>query len=406
MYQYARISFALALALGLAGPLPVLAQQPQVLGNFIQQTITLHPAIRAAEKAIAKARANRQAAGKYPYNPELGVDYENSAENTIDFGVSQTIDAWGRRDSKVTVATAGIEIASAEYDLIKTELIERLLLALGENRKQMERLRLAEKRLSLSDRFLKLIQRSAAAGDVGQNDVLTAEINKSNAELLVVAARAEVSEAQRELIALVGEKRSSWPIPPDVQHLATNEFRPELSKTPEQRLAQASLKVSKAGIVVADRERLPDPTIGFRVGEEGEERLYGLSLSVPIPVWNNGVAEKLAASQEAAGREFLVADTRRRIRARLITAEESFNAALSAVGQWRSRTAPAARKQEQLINRLAESREIGALEYLQQLNQLIDTEALGIDQEATLWRAWVTRLRAGANLNVWLEDLR
>ena len=354
MNQIARISCAFALAL--AGPLPVAAQQSQDLGNFIQQTITLHPAIRAAETAIAKARANRQAAGK--------------------------------------------------YDLIETELIERLLLALGENRKQMERLRLAEKRLSLSDRFLQLVRRSAAAGDVGQNDVLSAEINKSNAELLIFTARADVAEAQRELIALVGEKRSFWPTLPDVQRLSNNEFRPELSRTPEQRLALASLKISKAGIVVADRERLPDPTIGFRVGEEGETRLYGLSLSVPIPVWNNGVAEKLAASQEAAGREFLVADTHRRIRARLITAEESFNAALSAVGQWRSRTAPAARKQEQLINRLAESREISALEYVQQLKQLIDTEALGIDHEATLWRSWVTQLRAGANLNVWLEDLR
>lgn len=406
MNQYVRIGSAFALAFALAAPLPTAAQQPQDLGNFIRQTIMLHPAVRAAEKAIAKARANKQAAGKYPYNPELGVDYENSAEKTVDFGISQTIDAWGRRDSKVTAATAGIEIASAEYDLIKTELIERLLLALGENRKQTERLRLAQKRLSLSDRFLQLVRRSAAAGDVGQNDVLTSEINKSSAALLAVSAQAEAAEAQRELIALVGERRSSWPTPPDVQRLATKEFRPKLTRTPEQRLAQASLKFSKAGIAVADRKRLPDPTIGLRVGEEGETRLYGLSLSVPIPVWNNGVAEKLAASQEAAGHEFLVADTDRRIRARLITAEESFNAALSAVGQWRRRTAPAARKQEQLINRLSESREIGALEYLQQLNQLIDTEALGIDQEATLWRAWVRRLRAGANLNVWLEDLR
>lgn len=405
MRRYTRFGCAFALAYVLAAPFAA-AQQPQVLENFIQQTITLHPAIRAAEKAIAKAHANRQAAGKYPYNPEVGVDYENSEESAVDFGISQTIDAWGRQESKVNAATAGIEIASAEYDLIKTELIERLLLALGGSNKQAERLRLAEKRLSLSDRFLQLVRRSAAAGDVGQNDVLTAEINKSNAELLVVAAKAELAEAQRELIALVGEKRHSWPTLPDVQQLAVREFRPELKRTPEQRLAQASVKISKAGIVVADRERLPDPTIGFRIGEEGETRLYGLSLSIPIPVWNNGVAEKLAASEEAAGQEFLAADTRRRVRARLITAEESYKAALAAVGKWRDQTAPTIRKQEKLISRLAESREIGALEYLQQLNQLIDTEELGIDQEATLWRAWVTRLRAGANLSVWLEGMK
>jgi len=180
----------------------------------------------------------------------------------------------------------------------------------------------------------------------------------------------------------------------------------DLEGTPELQLARASLAASKAGIVLADKSRLPNPTVGFRIGDEGESTLYGLSFSIPIPVWNRGTAEKLAASEDAAASEFLVGDTRRRLHARLITAERNFRAGATVITKWRSNTAPALRDQEQLIQRLVEAREINSLQYLQQLDQLIGTEELGIELEEALWRAWVIRLRAGAQLRTWVEELR
>jgi len=406
MYRRILLSGLIAFAISALPPSFVYAQDNQPLGNFLQQTLALHPAVKAAEKNLAKANASKIAARQYPHNPEIDAGFEDAEEQTKEIGISQTIDVWGRGKSRVNAATAEIEIASAEYDLIKVELLERLLSALGDNQKQLELQRLAQKRLVLSDRFLTLIQKFQQAGDIGKADVLTAEVNKSNAELQVAAAEAEVAFAQRDLVALVGERRDSWPLPIDVMQSSLDQFKPGLDKTPELRLARAILTASKVGIDLADKNWRPDPTIGVRVGEEGETNVVGLSLSIPLPVWNRGTGEKLAASADAAGKEFLVVDAERRLRARLTTAEQGLGSALSAIKRWRNHTVPTMKNQEKLLNRLAETREIGALEYLQQLNQLIETEALGIDLEQALWSAWITRLRAGANLYVWAEELK
>jgi len=36
----------------------------------------------------------------------------------------------------------------------------------------------------------------------------------------------------------------------------------------------------------------------------------------------------------------------------------------------------------------------------------LETEALGIELEQSLWSAWIDRLRAGANLLTWVEELK
>ena len=99
-------------------------------------------------------------------------------------------------------------------------------------------------------------------------------------------------------------------------------------------------------------------------------------------------------------------ETRRRLYARLATAEVNFRSASEAVTHWRSIARPTIARQEALLERLSEAREIGALEYLQQLDRLLETEALGIELEQSLWSAWIDRLRAGANLLTWVEELK
>ena len=406
MLNFHRAAGAIALAAVMLAPFSLAAQQPQRLSAFIDQTIALHPSIRAAERGLEKARALARAAGQYPYNPEIELGYEESAEKTKEFGFSQTIDVWGRTGAAEAQATAEIEVAAATFSLIKTELLESLLRGLGANREQVSLLELAEKRLNLSTRYLRLTRKFESAGDIGTADVLTAEVGKSNAELQVAAATARVATAQKELISLVGEQRAVWPEPTEIANIALVGFDPDIEKTPEMEITRATLQASKAGIVVAEKQWLPDPTFGVRIGKDGEENLFGASLSFPIPVWNRGAAEQAAASEDVASKGFLVTETRRRLHARLVTAEANLRSTNEAVLNWKKNARPNISRQEALLNRLAETREISALEYLQQLDRLIETEALGIELEQSLWSAWIDRLRAGANLLTWVEKLK
>ena len=71
MLNFHRAAGAIALAAVMLAPFSLAAQQPQRLSAFIDQTIALHPSIRAAERGLEKARALARAAGQYPYNPEI-----------------------------------------------------------------------------------------------------------------------------------------------------------------------------------------------------------------------------------------------------------------------------------------------------------------------------------------------
>lgn len=406
MLRLKQTAFTAAVIACALTPQPSDAGQPQPLGTFVRQTLALHPAVKAAEKAVEAAKARNIAAGQYPHNPELEVGYEDAAERSKDIGLSQTFDVWGRTSANVGVATAAIRAAEASQSLVRAEVLKRLLAALGELAMQRHRRDLAEKRLKLSQTFLSLIERSAAAGDVGQSALLSARTNLSNARLRVAALSADMAGAEAALIALTGEARDDWPAPPDILLVGSvPPSPPNVTKVPELRLAKAEYNVGRAAVNVADKERLPDPTVGLRVGKDGDANLFGLSLSMPLPVWNQGLGERLSAAREAAAREFRVADTERRIRARLTGAEKRLKVSLIAVRRWRSQVAPVLRQQEELLATLSRVREINALDYVQQLNQLFETKTLGIELEAALWTAWVSRLRAGAQLETWLETL-
>ena len=183
---------------------------------------------------------------------------------------------------------------------------------------------------------------------------------------------------------------------------------------PELRLAQADAEAARAFIRVAKRNRIPDPTLGFRVGEQrsalnplGQREsttLFGVRLSIPLPIRNSFGAEVAAAGADLIAAEQSYSDLRRRVEARLAASLRRYQTTSDAWANWTAQGAAPLEEQRALLRRLWEAGEVSAVDYIIQLNQTFATESAGVELRGRLWTTWFDWLDASGLISAWMEN--
>jgi cobalt-zinc-cadmium efflux system outer membrane protein len=105
----------------------------------------------------------------------------------------------------------------------------------------------------------------------------------------------------------------------------------------------------------------------------------------------------LIAAEEAMRRQ------RRAMEARIVASRQRYETAQAAWADWRDEGAASLDDQRTLLRRLWDAGEIGAVDYIIQLNQTFATQRAGIELEARLWTAWFDWLDATATIGDWME---
>lgn len=387
------------------------------LREFALGVLADHPALRQAEAELDAARATARGQARPLYNPELGLAYDNALDNAKAVGLSQTLDLSGKRGARAGVATSEVIAAEARRAIARKALLAELLTALSDRQAAGERVRIAERRVALGEEFLALAERRNRAGDLPQSELLTAQLTLAEARAAESAAQLAFSEAEERLEAVAGGAMSPPPplagIPsgegPILQDVA-------IAALPEIALARAEADAARAFIRVAKRNRIPDPTLGFSVGEERtpldplgrreSTTLFGISLSIPLPVRNTFSAEVDAAGAGLIAAEQGYSDLRRRVEARLAASLGRYRTARAAWQGWTAEGAAPLEEQRALLQRLWEAGEVGAVEYIIQLNQTFATEGAGVDLKGRLWTTWFQWLDASASIGEWVENIQ
>lgn len=382
-------------------------QKRPVLHEFIEQVTNNHPALMASEAALAAARARAKGQSRPIYNPALAVGYENAVEVTKEVGLSQTFDWSGKRQARTGVGRAEVDAAEARYAITKKALLSDILRTLADYQVASRLFDVALQRESLSIKFLELATRRHKAGEMPQAELLTARLALAEARATKNEATLALSTAEENLEAISGQDRQVWPhlTGAPLQTVAAPETV-AYERLPELRLAQAQTDIARARIRVAKSERMPDPTVGVRVGEEGNSSLVGLTASIPLPVRNSFRDEV-----KAAGSDFLEAQQsyyaeNRRVRARFDASLKRYLSASGAWSLWQDQGAEPLAAQRALLARLLEARQISAIDYLIQLNQTFTTETAAIELNGRLWNAWFDWQDAGATVEEWLETIQ
>lgn len=363
------------------------------------------------------ARAQARGQAQPLYNPEIELEYEDGFETSKAVGLSQTLDFNGKRRARAAVATAEVVAAEARFAITRKTLLANLLIALSDYQARQDAVRIAEQRVRLDEEFLALAERRNRAGDLPQSDLLTARLTLAEARAAASTANIEFSQVEERLIAVVG---GVMPPPPPLSDSPPQQ-RPSIDVVnvealPELQSAQANTEAARSFVGVAKRNRIPDPTIGVKVGEErsaldpfGQREsstLFGVRLSIPLPIRNTFSAEVDVAGADLIAAEQSYRDLRRRVEARLAASLRRYETALSAWQAWTAQGAAPLEEQRALLQRLWNAGEIDAVDYIIQLNQTFATESAGVELRGRLWATWFDWLDASASIGEWMETIQ
>lgn len=376
------------------------------LGNWTGQVMIDHPAIQAADAALAAARARVDAADQPLYNPQLEFEYEDSDTQTTAAGISQAIDWADKRGARASVAENELRMAEADRAAIRELLAAEILSALAGHATALAQQELGEQRSELMERFGGLAERRRKAGDLAQVELDLAKLAVAEARFQQATVMTAEIQSLQALIAITGRNTGHWPLfPAELPELTLQQLDREalLQSLPALRKSLARVATARATIQLRTRERRPDPTITLRAGEEDSDSLTGINLSIPLFIRNSLRAEVDVASAELLRAEYEANDLYRRSQTQLEAAGLVYQVSRSAWQVWESTGAVSLGGQIRLLQRLWQAGEINTTDYLVQLKQVLDTRTSAIEQRGRMWQAWIDWLLASGQVGNWLQ---
>ncbi len=371
----------------------------ELMQNFLNQ----HPAAQSARADLERAKAEARAAGQPLYNPEVEFDYEDASDITKTVGVAQTFDWNGKRRARNSAAQDNIRAAYATLSATRQQMLGELLGELSQILTTTDGARLAARRVTLLEEFLRLAEQRFAAGDVSQTDVDLARLALSEAQMQSAAASADATATEARLNALVDHPVAGWPVLPVLPGTLENYDTAALLKQhPVLQQLRAEAAAAYASISIARRDRRPDPTVALRGGKEASDGLVGVTVSIPLYLRNTFRAELDAANAEAISAEQRYRNILRRARSAMQAAVQRYQVTRSALGYWEHTGLSSLQGRIETLQRLWQSGEIDTTDYLVQLQQTIDTRISAVELRRATWDAWLAWLQASGTIEQWL----
>jgi cobalt-zinc-cadmium efflux system outer membrane protein len=192
---------------------------------------------------------------------------------------------------------------------------------------------------------------------VSENDVLQAEVEAGESEILAATASVERDEAWRQLAAVVG-------FPADEQQtldgkldgdIPTYEWGPTysrlLSESPEIAVAVARVQKARLAIERARRENIPNVDVMAMAGHRNQNDfdVAGVQVGVPIPILNRNQGNIMAAESELIAAENDIRRIELGLQGRLAMVFRRYANARQQVDRYRNDLLPRAQKSLDLV---------------------------------------------------------
>ena len=373
------------------------------LGTFVERVWDRSPVVQQAKAALEAAQARAAGAARPLYNPELEVETERTDVDTVAIGLNQTMDWSRQREALAGIAGGEVEVAQSGLSQIRQQIAAEALDALVRYATARARQDLARQRTVLMKRFADAVAQRREAGDMDALDDSLARMAYTEALMQEAESDSLRAEAQADLFAVSGLTEKDWPAVP-ARLSGPPSAVPEdlLASLPSLRVLRQQWDVAKARAELARRQRRPDPTFGLRAGREDSETLLGISVALPLYVRNNFSAEAAAALHDAVAAEQAYREAYRRARARLDLALARYRNTVQAWEAWLANGQEAYHQQASLLDRLWQTGELTATDYLIQAKQNVETLDAAIALAGELWRAAVAWQAASGQVEQWL----
>jgi cobalt-zinc-cadmium efflux system outer membrane protein len=331
-----------------------MAAEPPPLSALVSEALAGNPERQYYEAELSAARALRATAG-LPNRPEISGSlgskrtHDPAAQVTGEgvawsVGASQTFEWPGRLSLRKAIASRDVALAELGYARFTNALASRVRLLILTVAGAHEQARVAEEVAArvhaLRDVFLQRDPAGIAPAlelRILEAMELTTRRRITEAHLAGDAARIELNQLGRRPVDSPLEFEwsdpSLGPVPPVDSLIAasqTNNF--------DIRSLVVELEQQGYRVALARNERWPSWTVGPHYTEEnsvGQDRVVGLSVSFPLPLWKNNTANVDASKARRVQAEASLAIVRREVERRVATAARNYATRLTELFQWR-----------------------------------------------------------------------
>jgi len=353
------------------------------------------PALVAARARTGVASARLVTARQFPFNPEAEYEaisdllFGNAGEGSVALRLTQEFETGNQRKSREEGARAGI---LAEESAVRNA--ERLLeadvtAAFYAGVQLQRRVELADAALDLAKKSRDLAERRLAAKDLAEVQVLPLRLDVVRAEGEARRRRRDVAAAKLLMLSVLGEEpRTDFalvgdlPGPPAADLEEARLRRRMIDGRPDLAELRHRVEEAEAAVRLEESERSPNLRLGvgferatgqLDVGSlsvHDRDNLIGISVSVPLPLFNRRAGEIAEANAE-------VRLSRAELGARewdaitsLSAALERLRAAVERSGFYRDRILPVAETTLEATRTAFETGEVSTTEVLQAQDRL------------------------------------
>ena len=301
---------------GLPSALPPEAEVRRVLASL--------PALRQGvlNTQLAGAERDKLAAGPYEWTVRAGASRRTApgAQRYLEQEVAleRPLRWFGKASLDQALGEQGLAVARALHGDAWHEAGRALLRDWFDALRDLAGVARLEEQLAVTQRLQSIAARRVQAGDGAALDLLQAETEQRRVLALLQQAR-QRSEQSLTLLAisypgLPRPQADSLPLPQAGSEDASSWAERIVHDNHELQLAQAEadLYAMRASRLASDA--MPDPTLALRAARErdGQERVFGVSLSFPLPGAGRAADRSAAAIKASMARE-RVAQTQLRV---------------------------------------------------------------------------------------------
>ena len=244
-------------------------------------------------------------------NPVLSSSWEEvgRAGRSTSLEISQLIETGGKRAARIRAAGFGHDIATAEYDAKRIEVLTRATQAFVDVLAAQRRQQISVEAVSLAAQAADAVGKRVIAGKVSPVEETKAKLEASSARIDAEQATRELASARKRLAAFWGNAtprftEASGELDSRVALPSLDTLQQRARTSPER--MRSSAEVARRGAVLAgeNAKRYPDFTLGAGVKRtlESRENLPLFTISMPLPLFDRnqgGVREALRRVDKA-----------------------------------------------------------------------------------------------------------
>ena len=309
---------ALCAAALLAASAYAASAQTLTLREALARALAVSPRLSAADRDIGIASGQRLQAGAL-LNPELSYEQDNSfgagayrgtraAETTLQ--ISQAFEWFGKRDARVAAGQAGVRAAEVQRHAVRLEVLSETAIAFVTVLAAQRRIQILDDQVAALDRLTPLLRRRVEAGASSPAETGRAEVASALVRADRERVKATLASARRELAVLTGDSSAKFASvsgrfeaigqPPSFQSVMT-----AIDANPQLARWTAVFAQRNAELLLARLKPYPDVRVGagWRHFNDTKDDAVRLSVSVPIPVFDQNQGNILSAQESLAKTE-------------------------------------------------------------------------------------------------------